>query len=180
MNQAQQLVHNWISNAHKYDDSFRPPSITVPTETTQLNLTDNGNGLYIGDFPPADINSVWTVPNTYQPTITTTHTGLGGMTLGWPYTGTYQPITKTLAEVLGDKAAEFTILPSAIIVGCGKEKHCLADLLLKLDNVPFIELGAEIAVAPAVYNAIIVYTKMGEEYAGMALVDFLNQILAQK
>lgn len=177
MNQAQQAVYNWLSNAHKYDDAFKPPELGADHNgVVGIATTGIVDGLYVGDqLTTINTNNTW--PNTYQPA----YTG-GSISLGWPYatsTGTYQSI-KTLAEVLGDKAADFTIVPAGITVGCGKEKHTLADLLLKLDNVPFIELNGEIAVAPAVYNAIVLFTKMGEEYAGMTLVDFLNQILSRK
>lgn len=172
---------NWISDSHKYSEQFQNKeleNLNYQGATHTGLMQPTGDGLYVGDFP-ANVNNVYTIPNTfqpntYQPTITTTGTGI----FGWP--GPYTPPTKSLAEVLGDRASEFTIVPAAITVGCGKEKHTLADLLLKLDNVPFLELGAEIAVAPEVYNAIILYTKMGEEYAGMTLVDFLNQTLARK
>lgn len=153
---------------------FNPHTTTTGVITTTGNGTGQGvvglggSGINVNGgqltypYTPSTVTTPWTVttPDMYG--------GLYGQP-GIPYT---QP--RTLKDVLGEDAAKFIFLPSLFQVGSGKERFSLTQLLLMLNNVPFIELNNEVAVAPEVYHAIIAYAKMGEGFAGLGLIEYLN------
>ncbi len=92
----------------------------------------------------------------------------------WP---THHPGLRT---VLGSEVGNFAVVPSSLEVGFGDDKQKIVDLLRALKNVPFIELAGEVAFAPMVYDAIVMYVKTTDGFADMKIVDFISSVLARK
>ncbi len=141
--------------------------------------------------PQVQTTSAITQPNLAGGYVTTGTTGISTNGLGGPSTWTDQftstdatwslgSTVATLRSLLGSEVANFAILPSLLCVGFGADRYALTDLVRLLPTVRYIEFGNEIAVRRVVYDAIIAFSKADGAFAGLSIVEFLNQVLTQE
>ncbi len=94
--------------------------------------------------------------------------------------GSYYAPAVSLGTFLGAEAGNFTIVPTALLVGFGADSQTIVDFLKAMGNVPYISLFGEVAFAPVVYDAILVYAKTVDGFADVGIVDFVRGALTSK
>jgi len=87
-------------------------------------------------------------------------------------------IPRDLKDVLGAYLDKFTLFPSTMMVKTNESNSSIRDILDKVKDIRYIEYHGWIAVSPEMGSAVTLYISGGSSYAGLSLVEFLNNVAA--
>jgi hypothetical protein len=85
---------------------------------------------------------------------------------------------REILSTLGRNAASFAFLPADMRIFIDKECVTLEKALCEVDNIRYLVYDGWMAVSPEVGSAVSLYMSSGSDYAGLSLVEFLNNVVA--
>jgi hypothetical protein len=85
---------------------------------------------------------------------------------------------RDLKDILGVDAGKFTLFPSTMRVKTNDTSRSIRDILDEVKNIRYIEYQGWLAVSPEIGSAVTLYISGGSGYAGLSLVEFLNNVAA--
>jgi len=89
-----------------------------------------------------------------------------------------EPMPRNLRDVLGAYLDKFTLFPSTMRVKTNESNCSIRDILDGVKDIRYMEYQGWLAVSPEIGSAVTLYISGGSGYAGLSLVEFLNNVAA--